>query len=740
VNTLKNLFASDIFSSRYRTIVLSIALFIVFDLSILLMNFYISAQLTKDAGIVNLAAEMRMMSQRMVKSLYEIDQAIETEGDTQTPLDELKQSYQSFNENLIIFQTGGMVSNLNGESFKIEQPKDQEAIDTLKGIENLWLPFKNILSPIVGVAKIDGNNAYMASALSDAISYGSANNLSFLKLSTQLGERIEVLTADKVNQLKLVQISGMSFALINFIVILFHFIGRLRNNDSELEEALKQNEQILETVQEGLLLIDKDGIISGQYSTFLEQLFIDETIAGASFFDLLRTRVTASDLQVAEKYIRLLFKEKVKDLLTTDLNPLKRVELHKVLKDGRYEKTILSLNFSQVLAVNGSVKYLLVTMKNISELISLENALQVAKSETDEQLQIIKTILRSDPKESSSYLGRAINTLNNVNNILENSSRDETSYRKKIGDIYIDIHRLKGDSSINNMSEIASACHQMEAQLQHLKNKSDLKGEDFMGFTIQLKDLLQKVEAYQLVSKQLSEFGKKNGSTNENKICSPEKLLELVGRIAHENGKKVELIYSEIATDQLPDETKTLVADLIVQLLRNAVVHGIETVKQRKLMGKQEQGKIVVNILHKEGELTISVRDDGSGIDFPKLKQKAQQSGEWEAEDLEKLKGKDLAKLLFVSGLSSRDEVDEHSGRGIGMNVIKENIHKLNGKIAVATTPLRATSFQIKIPTNIQTDLDRSFAVQFDAKISSKIENKKEKQQSILPELSIATQ
>lgn len=690
------------FSSRYRAIVFSIALFIIFDLSILLMNFYISNELSKDAGVVNLAAQMRMMSQRMVKSLYEIDQAIEEGGNTQNPLAELKQGYQSFDEALVLFQQGGSSSNLKGEKIDFEMPRDQEAQETIKHIAQLWSPYKNILSPLVGIARIDENNPHVTSALKDAISYGSANNVNLLKLSTQLGERIETLTAEKVSRLKLVQITGMSFALLNFIVILFHFIGRLRKNDNALEESRQQTRQILNTVQEGLLLIDRDGIIGSQYSAFIENIFPDSNISGESIFDLLRSRVTDSDLQVAQKYIRLLFKEAVKDNLTADLNPLKRVELHKFLENGRSEKTILSFNFSQVAGLDGSVHSLLVTLKNISEVIELEDELKKTRSETDDQLQIIKNILRSDAAQYENYLKRALDSLNHINHILETATRDEENNRKKIDAIFIDIHRLKGDSSVHNMSEIASHCHQMESELKILREAPTLKGDDFMVLTIKLKELLQKIETYKLVTKQLTAFGKHKGN-GANKICSAEQLLELAESIANGAGKKVELIYSEIGTDSLPDKTKALVADLIIQLLRNAVVHGIETAEERKKRGKHEQGKIVINILHKQEQLTISVRDDGSGIDFARLKQKAMENSAWKNNDIENWKGKDLIKILFLSGLSTSENISTHAGRGVGMNLVKDCINKLDGKIAVATTPNRATSFQIKIPTSTDT-------------------------------------
>lgn len=691
---MKNL--SFFLTSRYRAIVLSIALFIVFDLSILLMNFYISSELSKDAGVVNLAAQMRMMSQRMIKSLYEIDEALEENGNPQVPLTELKQSYQSFNEALLLFQQGGNVTNLKGENLHIERPSDPESQETLKRIEQLWIPYKNILSPLVGIARIDSSNAYILSSLRDSISYGSANNISLLKLSTELGERIEMLTARKVSRLKTVQVTGMSFALINFVIILFHFIGRLRSNDMEVEKSRKQTEQILDTVQEGLLLIDRDGHIGEQHSAFITNIFPEHDIAGELFLDLLKDRITSSDLQVAEKYIRLLFKEKVNDKLTLDLNPLKRVELHKVLPDGRPEKNVLSFNFSQILSLDGSIEYLLVTLKDISELIQLEDDLKQAKDETDGQLQIIKNILRSDPKQYETYLLRSLETLNHINSILEQSSRGEENYRKKIDEIFIEIHRLKGDSSTHNMSEIAANCHEMENELSTLKASTSLKGDDFMVLTIKLKELIQKIESYSQVAKKLSEFGSK--ATPDNRVCSADELLALAETMARKDGKNVELLYSEIGTQNLDENRKALLSDLVIQLLRNAVIHGIEPADIRRSLGKPDAGKVMISILKKQDQLTLSVRDDGAGINFSKLKEKARNMPELNGLELDKLRGKELLRILFISGLSSAEKTSEYAGRGVGMNLVKDIVNKLNGKISLASTPKRSTSFQFLFP------------------------------------------
>lgn len=697
MNAMKKL---SVFSSkRYRTIIFAITFFILFDVSVLGLNIFIGSEISKDAAAINLAGQMRMMSQRTVKSLYEIDLALENNSSLERPLMELRQSYLSFSKNLALFKKGGVTRNSESEQVYMELLDDEVSIRILNQIDSLWLPYRNLLNPLAYLAEVRADNALIFKQLGDAINYGSANNLTLLRLSTELVDNIERKTESKIFRLKLAQLIGVGLALANFVLILFHFIGHLNKNDKELERSKKQTEEILNTVQEGLLLIDKDYIISNQYSRFIELVFTDVEIAGGNIFDLLSDRLTGSDISIARKYISLLFDKNILADLTSDLNPLSRVVLHSMGADGTSSKRIFSFNFNQVKGEDGAIVHLLVTMRDVTELVELEAKVEEAKSQSDEQIQVIKNILATDPDQFSRYLTNTQNTLLKVNAILEKPVRNYDGYRQQLEDIFIEVHRMKGESSLNKMYEISKLCHEMESLIQRLKTDHSLDGNDFIPLTIKLNEMMKRVETYNSVIAHLSQYNSSKGheAASCSKIIDKKEIFEYAENLALNEGKKINFSYNELG-DPIPSMFQAPLSDIIIQLLKNSVVHGIEPSDKRVSFGKNPKGRIVINTLAKEEQVILSIRDDGAGVDLESLRDKAHQLGGWEKEQVDGWTGSKLLETIFLSGVSTAPIVTENAGRGVGMGLIREIVKQHFGKIKVATIPGKSTSILIKIP------------------------------------------
>jgi two-component system, chemotaxis family, sensor kinase CheA len=130
--------------------------------------------------------------------------------------------------------------------------------------------------------------------------------------------------------------------------------------------------------------------------------------------------------------------------------------------------------------------------------------------------------------------------------------------------------------------------------------------------------------------------------------------------------------------------------------VRNAVDHGIEDSYERLAKGKPREGNIRLTLSHADGHFVIDVADDGSGIDFAKVRRKAVEKklldGNVEIAD------RDLVSVLFLPGFSSRDEVTEISGRGVGLDVVKESVAALGGKIAVSVQKDKGTRISLRVP------------------------------------------
>jgi len=143
------------------------------------------------------------------------------------------------------------------------------------------------------------------------------------------------------------------------------------------------------------------------------------------------------------------------------------------------------------------------------------------------------------------------------------------------------------------------------------------------------------------------------------------------------------------------------ISDPLTHLVRNCVDHGIETPDIRDRLGKSSEGKLFLRAFHESGYVNIEIADDGSGIDVGALKVKAVERGLITPEQAARLSEQEGLRLIFLPGFSTAREVTNLSGRGVGMDVVRTNIEKINGTIDVYSQPHKGTTFKLKIPLTL---------------------------------------
>ncbi len=177
-----------------------------------------------------------------------------------------------------------------------------------------------------------------------------------------------------------------------------------------------------------------------------------------------------------------------------------------------------------------------------------------------------------------------------------------------------------------------------------------------------------------------------------------ERLYRTVRQTAREVEKKSEL---EIEGSQVELDRGVLekIGAPLEHMLRNSLVHGIESPAARGAAGKPESGRISIALRQESNEIALILSDDGAGLDLDKLYRKAVERGILEphqpASDAEKMQ------LVFASGLSTVEEVTELAGRGVGMDVVRSEITSIGGRVDIATTPGRGTTFAIYLPLTL---------------------------------------
>lgn len=177
-----------------------------------------------------------------------------------------------------------------------------------------------------------------------------------------------------------------------------------------------------------------------------------------------------------------------------------------------------------------------------------------------------------------------------------------------------------------------------------------------------------------------------------------EKMSRIVRKISREQGKKIDLklFGAETELDKLIVED---IADPLMHIIRNAIDHGIESPEKRLEAGKSERGVVRISSFQKGNHVVIEVEDDGGGINVEKIKKKALEKRL--VQDISGLTDKEALELIFLPGFSTADTITDVSGRGVGMDVVRNNIAAVSGMVDIETWPGRGSRFTIVLPITL---------------------------------------
>ncbi|MGE6230803.1 chemotaxis protein CheA [Paenibacillus chitinolyticus] len=165
-------------------------------------------------------------------------------------------------------------------------------------------------------------------------------------------------------------------------------------------------------------------------------------------------------------------------------------------------------------------------------------------------------------------------------------------------------------------------------------------------------------------------------------------------------GKEIELVLEGKDTE-LDRTLIEEIADPLIHLIRNAVDHGIEKPEVRTLSGKSAGGVLTIRAAHEDNQVVIYVQDDGAGIDPARMIRSALEKGVITQEEAGQLSEREAVELIFRPGFSTASTVSDVSGRGVGMDIVRSHIEKLNGLIDIETRLGQGTCFKIKLPLTL---------------------------------------
>jgi len=674
---------------KYREIIVAVALFLLFDLGVLVLNFYTSFKIDQDTVAINLAGRQRYVSQRIARTLLELD-AARAAGQPYRPetLAELRAGARIFDQSQSAFKKGDTVPGGDGKPVFLDAVTSERGRALEAQVDALWLPYYGKLQPLMA----DG---FGADDLSAALAYSQANNIRLLTVANDFVTETQAIGASRASTLRMVQTGGIVLALLNFAFILFKFLRRLQTSDAAIEAANEENREILQSVREGLFLITPDFRLGSQLSGSAHALFGRKLSPGQDFFGLLEPLLTDKALSDARHYVELLFAPHVREALVQGINPLSEVEA--LVKDrlGQDQIRHLSFHFNRVVA-DGAVRHLLVTVQDVSARIELEQKLQSERQRSQKEFAMLLKAADADQALLRQFVTRAEVHLLEVNDMLRGTStaQGEAAVLKRIDEARRHVHALKGDAATLGLETLASQAHAFEDVLDRIRQGGGAgdAGQALLALPLPLEDLLAKVAAL----KNLAGLRRQGQARPADAASINTLLADLAAEVARDCGKKVMPVVAMGALLDLPPAQADLVRDMAVQLVRNAVVHGVEAPVTRIDSGKAEAGRVTVQLARQEAEWVLTVRDDGAGLSAPRVKRRLLELGWYTAAQLESLADHQVVAHIFKPGFSTAAGVSLHAGRGVGLDVVQAHVQKLGGRLTLGSTPGEYTEFRIR--------------------------------------------
>ena len=473
---------------------------------------------------------------------------------------------------------------------------------------------------------------------------------------------------------------------------MFKFLRRLREYDRKVEDAQKETAEILGTVKEGLFLLDADFRIGSQFSASLSDILGRPIQPGEDFRALLNQMVAAQTFSSACDYIGLLFGDRVKESLVKTLNPLVAVEVAITLASGAMARRFLTIQFNRVM-VEGAVSHLLVTVSDVTSQVALERALAEARKKAKIEVEIMLDLLKLNPAVLSQFLASSERAMLDVNDHLRNAG-STLDYRSTVDAIFRRVHALKGEAATLGLEVFETLAQEFEVHLSTLRQKSSVTGEDLLGLPLPLEEFLQRIAMVRQMTSRLAAYHEALPVAADDSFA--ENLEKLALRVAGDQGKEVRVVSDLGLLPSLPRGPRNVLKDIAVQLLRNAIAHGIEPATERETHSKPAVGNIYVALKPSaDGEYEFVLRDDGRGLAPQRIREALLRSGRYSEAHLSELDDRQVVMKIFEPGVSTVEHAGRDAGHGVGMDVVKQKVQELGARLRIASRQDAFTQFSI---------------------------------------------
>ncbi len=702
---------------KYRGLISLVVLFLILTVSMLISSIYVTNDQNAYAKEILVATRQSRLMQQLSKISLDLDLYMrDLSGATdeknvvlldQLPqsalyaLDELKVTRNQFEATLSAFEKGGIIQ-LTYEEVKVRPLTRDIEIKRLAEIRNTWNSYMGLIDSYIAETAVGKLSRQTTEYLVD---YARLYNIKIMAAAIELNQMIRDDLEANTRFWSRIQLAGIIGAFLLFGFIVFGAMRQLISNDYKLAVANQEMGEIMSSVREGLFLIDKDLYIAGQYSNSLEQILGQKDLANKNLLDILRNLVPESEIETTKIFIDQLYSDWVEVDLIEDLNPLHRIS---VQDEKTSSLKFLDFKFFRVW-LDGKIERVLVSVTDTTENVMLQASLDAQKEQEGRELEMLNIILNTDPTVMQTFVTGSLARLNDINQVLKSPESNQTELRSKVQYIARLIHSVKGEASSLKLHRMVDICETFEESLKSMRNSNSLTGQDFLGLVVLLEDLYRLFDVLQNYSGRVNADGQHHADSNHTPEQAVRKMAQsqesyfknFVHDMAKRVGKQAQLWLDGFDNVPVSQEQLAQLKDIAIQLLRNSVIHGIEEPAVRAERHKPAMGQLKLSLTQQEdGQIVLTAEDDGNGINFDAIRNKAIALGWVSEEEALKLDERKLLNFMFSNGFSTAQEETEDAGRGVGMDIIKDTIQKMGGKINVSTAPRAYTRFTMVFPAS----------------------------------------
>ena len=678
---------------RYRGLIISIGIFVVLLAGLLFYANDISNEIEEDSVQSYVTAEMANAYGELLENVQLLK--LNTHQDPQSPLVQgalkrAKEAQDVFSRSLQATAKGGDYLSIDGRQYLVDAADKGVKKHLIAEMVKKWKESKSIVDAYL---KSANDPTADAALVNSALLSLQNNNARFTEITNFLLANKRAKLEERTILLRNVEIVGIVGAVLYLALFLTYFIRKLLTADKLADEAKKETTEIMDTVTTGLFLLDKDLNIGSQYSKQLESLIGQKNVGGKNLLDVLAGFIDAKDLHTTNDFVAQLYNPRTKERLIASLNPLIRQKVH---VDGN--ERFLDFNFRRVYH-GKAITRVLANVEDVTDAVLLEQKMEQEREQNDVQLEMLSTILQADRDSLNDFINNTKQRIQSINSVLKVQDESGMSLYEKVNAIYREVHSMKGEASALKLSGFTNMAENFEANLNRLKQMPRLSGENFLGLAVQLEELIRLSHTIEDLLAKIG--GAAPAVQPDTRVIAPQttrnRYADFVADIAKRNKKEAAFTYSGLESTG-NKQMDRVITEIAIQLLRNAVVHGIEKPEIRNQRGKLAMGHVHMGLKYHGDKFVLTFEDDGNGIDYNAIAQKAVSLGRYTAEEAAKLDRQALVSLLFTPGFSTADDSTEDAGRGVGLDIIKDRIVSLNGTVNVASRPHGYTHFVFTLP------------------------------------------